>query len=179
MLYAHRNAFYALLLGIASWLLVACSQQQQYEAPPRVPGYHYVPGQTALLLRNGHAVPPKSAPPQVKRAIYAANKLVGKPYRMGGGHKRHYDSSYDCSGSVSFVLREAGLMTSIRHSRLFMKYGRPGPGRWITVYAKNGHVFMTICGLRFDTSGRGGKGPAWRVEPRDSRHFQMRHPYSF
>jgi hypothetical protein len=33
-----------------------------------------------------------------------------------------------------------------------------------------------IAGLRFDTSGRGGKGPRWRAEPRPSSGFVARHP---
>ena len=37
-----------------------------------------------------------------------------------------------------------------------MRYGEPGPGRWITIYARNGHVFMTLCGLRLDTGGHAG-----------------------
>ena len=59
------------------------------------------------------------------------------------------------------MLKEAGLLTSTRHSRLFLNYGQKGAGDWISIYAKNGHVFMVICGLRFDTtgSGRRGEGP--------------------
>lgn len=126
--------------------------------------------------REGHS--PQECPPQVKRAIAAANSLVNKPYRLGGGHRKHYDSHYDCSGSTSFVLKEAGLLTSTRHSKLFLNYGQKGAGDWISVYAKNGHVFMVICGLRFDTtgSGRRGEGPRWRVDGRNARNFLVRHP---
>ena len=46
------------------------------------------------MLHNGKAIPPRNAPPQVKRAIAAANSLVNKPYRLGGGHRKHYDSHY-------------------------------------------------------------------------------------
>ena len=56
----------------------------------------------------------RSRPPQrpqpVKDAIYAANRIVGKPYRYGGGHRRFNDSGYDCSGSVSYALRGGGLV---------------------------------------------------------------------
>ena len=76
---------------------------------------------------------PQECPPQVKRAIAAANSLVNKPYRLGGGHRKHYDSHYDCSGSTSFVLKEAGLLTSTRHSKLFLNYGQKGAGDWISV----------------------------------------------
>ena len=76
------------------------------------------------------------------------------------------------------MLKEAGLLTSTRHSRLFLNYGQKGAGDWISIYAKNGHVFMVICGLRFDTtgSGRRGEGPRWRVDGRNTRHFLVRHP---
>ena len=47
-------------------------------------------------------------PPPVIRAIAAGNRLQGKPYKWGGGHARLQDSGYDCSGTVSYVLREAG-----------------------------------------------------------------------
>ena len=36
----------------------------------------------------------------------------------------------------------------------FMSWGEPGPGQWITIYANGGHIYMTVAGLRFDTSGR-------------------------
>ena len=159
----------ALLAGL---FLSSCSSQQQVEAPARLPAYHFVPGKTAVL-HNGKAIPPRNAPSQVKRAIAAAN-----PYRLGRGHRRHHDTHYDCSGSTSFVLKEAGLLTSTRHSRLFLNYGQKGAGDWISIYAKNGHVFMVICGLRFDTtgSGRRGEGPRWRVDGRNTRHFLVRHP---
>ena len=35
----------------------------------------------------------------------------------------------------------------------FMKWGEPGPGQWITLYANGGHIYMVVAGLRFDTSG--------------------------
>ena len=110
----------------AGLILSSCSSsQRQVEAPARLPAYSFVPGKTAVL-HNGKAIPPRNAPVQVKRAIAAANSLVNKPYRMGGGHRKHYDTHYDCSGSTSFVLKEAGLLTSTRHSKLFLNYGQKG-----------------------------------------------------
>ena len=176
------GAFSCCALALACLLLTSCSQQQQQQqskAPARIGGYSYKPGLTRLLP-NGMAIPPADAPPQVKRLVYAANKLVGKPYRMGGGHRKHEDSGYDCSGSLSFALREAGLLTSVRHSRNFLRYGRSGPGKWVSVYVRNGHVFMVVCGLRFDTTGKGrSRGPAWRTSSRSTRGFYVRHPYGF
>lgn len=174
-----KNTWCLLTALIAGITLSSCSTQQQVEAPSRLPAYSFVPGKTALL-RNGKAIAPPNAPSQVKRAIAAANSLIGKPYRMGGGHRNHYDSHYDCSGSTSFVLREAGLLTSTRHSRLFLNYGQKGPGEWISVYAKNGHVFLVVCGLRFDTTGGAtrNEGPRWRLDGRTTRNFLVRHPTS-
>ena len=31
-------------------------------------------------------------------------------------------------------------------------YGERGPGNWITVYAREGHTFAIIAGLRLDTT---------------------------
>ena len=45
-----------------------------------------------------------------------------------------------------------------------MKWGEPGRGRWLTVYANPGHVYMVVGGLRFDTSGRAGRrGSRWQT----------------
>jgi cell wall-associated NlpC family hydrolase len=132
-----------------------------------------------IRLEGGRAIAPASAPSLVKTAIAAANHLQTKPYKWGGGHGRTEDSGYDCSGSVSYVLMKAGLLRSPGTSRSLMKYGEAGPGRWITIYARNGHAFMTICGLRLDTgghAGRGESGPRWRPNGRGGSGFVMRHP---
>ena len=34
----------------------------------------------------------------------------------------------------------------------FRSYGERGPGRWITIYAREGHTFAVIAGLRLDTT---------------------------
>ena len=65
-----------------------------------------------------------------------------------------------------------------------MRYGEPGPGRWITVYANSGHAYVIVAGLRFDTSdynqpgapNAGQSGPRWRLGPRPSTNFVVRHP---
>ena len=36
----------------------------------------------------------------------------------------------------------------------FMRYGAPGRGRYITIYANPGHVYMVVNGRRYDTSAR-------------------------
>jgi len=136
------------------------------------------------LHYNGHkASAPPTLPSAIQRAVDAANSLQGKPYVWGGGHRFLYDKGYDCSGAVSFVLHKAGLLSGPLTSSQFQDYGEPGPGRFITVYTKDGHhVFMAICGLRFDTSDMGGgrgDGPRWRPKGRTFPGYQMRHPRGF
>ena len=123
------------------------------------------------------AVAPPGAPPQVVAAIAAANRITRKPYKWGGGHGRWRDSGYDCSGAVSYVLHAARLLRRARDSGGLMSYRASGRGAWITVYANRGHAYMTIAGLRFDTSGRGEAGPRWRLEPHSARGYVARHPW--
>jgi hypothetical protein len=157
--------FRPLALAVVSLLLAAalggCSGQvkaKQYVS------YHYQPGRSAVL-RNGVAYAPPSAPAAVHRAIAAGNRLQGMPYRYGGGHGNKA-GGFDCSGTTSFVLREAGLLRGSMPSSGFLKYGNKGYGDWISVYARKGHVFLTIAGLRLDTGGSGNRGPRWKPESR-------------
>ena len=121
--------------------------------------------------------PPENAPVEVKRAIAAANRIAGLPYKWGGGHAIMDDTGFDCSGAVSYVLRHAGLLEGQMPSRGFLHYGEKGPGEWITVYARNGHVYLVIAGLRFDTQGTHRQdGPKWRVASRPAKGHVRRHP---
>jgi hypothetical protein len=132
---------------------------------------------TATIAPDGRtAIAPPGAPPQVQAAIAAANRITGRPYRYGGGHADVEDSGYDCSGAVSYALIGAGLLDVPRASSGLMRWGESGPGTWISVYAHGGHAYVVIAGLRFDTSGRGEKGPRWRPAPRSGKGFTVRHP---
>lgn len=142
--------------------------------PPVVPTS--VPGGKAKLTRTGRAIPPAAAPVQVQAAIRAGNRIAKKPYKWGGGHALLNDTGYDCSGSVSYALRGGKLMTSSMASTGFMSWGRRGPGRWITVRANGGHVYMLIAGLRFDTSARSSTGSRWTTQMRSPRGFVATHP---
>jgi len=134
------------------------------------------PNATALLL-TGVALAPPDAPETVKEAINAANTIVGRPYVWGGGHASFYDDSYDCSGAVSFALFGGGLIPRPLTSGDLMRWGEPGPGRWITVYANPGHTFVEIAGLRFDTVGdEQGTGPRWHLPTVSTDGFVARHP---
>jgi hypothetical protein len=134
----------------------------------------------ATLLSDGHAVAPSSAPQQVRDVIAAANRIVGKPYRYGGGHGSWNDTGYDCSGSVSFALHGAGFVSRPMTSGEYESFGSAGRGTWITTYANGGHVFMVVAGLRFDTGwNNAGHGPRWSDEMRPSDGFVVRHPRGF
>jgi cell wall-associated NlpC family hydrolase len=132
-------------------------------------------GPRARVLGDGTAIAPDNAPEVVKRVILAGNEIAKFPYKWGGGHGAWRDNGYDCSGSVSFALAGAGLLGRPLTSGLFMNYGAPGPGRWITIYASPGHIFMYVAGLRFDTSGQGRAGTRWQEESRSTAGFAVRH----
>ena len=138
-----------------------------------------VPGKKARLY-SGQAAAPKKAPAAVKRAIWAANQICSKPYQYGGGHRSFDDDGYDCSGTVSYALAAAGLIRSPMSSRELRKYGRRGRGKWITIYARKGHTFAVIAGLRLDTTPydnyTGRWAPRWQTTDRPPRGFVARHP---
>ena len=108
--------------------------QSQVERGVRV--FEPAPQPTARARR---ARRPRSAPTaspsrprrrrqEVKDAIAAANKIVGKPYKYGGGHGRWKDSGYDCSGAMSYALHGGGLLNRQLTSGDFMSWGRRGKG---------------------------------------------------
>jgi hypothetical protein len=137
------------------------------------------PGNEARL-RGALALAPVNAPLSVKRAIWAANQLRAKPYRYGGGHRSFNDSAYDCSATVSYALAGAGLVSAPLSSKELRAYGSRGPGKWITVYARNGHTFAVIAGLRLDTTSPHNPSrrwaPRWQPTSRMPFGFEARHP---
>jgi Putative peptidoglycan binding domain len=132
----------------------------------------------ATLGANGLAVAPADAPLQVQAVIAAANRIVGKPYRYGGGHGKWEDSGYDCSGSVSYALHGGGLVSRPLDSTEFESWGVAGPGEWITSYANSGHAYMVVAGLRFDTGWNDStsSGPKWSAKMRPASGYVARHP---
>ena len=161
--------FRLLLLVCACNFLAGCAGTAPY-------AYRYIPGKTATL-ENGRAVAPESAPPVVHAAIAAGNRIAGLPYCYGCGHTREMASAYDCSGAASFVLCQAGLLDEPTTSHTFRRYGSGGEGRWISVYARSGHVFLVVAGLRFDTGyGTGASGPSWTTRGRPAKGAVIRHP---
>jgi len=130
----------------------------------------------ATALPNGVALPPLEAPDEVLRIIEAGNSIAKTPYKWGGGHGKWQDTGYDCSGSVSFALASAGLMNAPLASGPFMKWGKPGKGKWVTIYTNPGHMFMEVAGIRFDTSGARKTGSRWQNDKRPLAAYVARHP---
>ncbi|HYZ27771.1 MAG TPA: hypothetical protein VE570_01850, partial [Thermoleophilaceae bacterium] len=133
-------------------------------------------GRGGWVEASGFARAPDNAPEAIKRVIQAGNQIARSPYLWGGGHGVWQDKGYDCSGSVSYALAAGGMLGSSQTSGQLMSWGEPGPGRWLTIYANAGHVFMYVAGLRFDTSGRAGDHASrWQLAPRSADGFAARH----
>jgi Putative peptidoglycan binding domain len=132
---------------------------------------------TKARIRHGLAIAPSNAPASIKAVIAAANRIAFKPYIYGGGHGSWNDSGYDCSGSVSYALHGAHLISSPEDSSELEAYGSAGRGRWITIWANAGHTYMYVAGLRFDTSAQSSTGGSrWTSQSRSNGGFVERHP---
>jgi cell wall-associated NlpC family hydrolase len=129
---------------------------------------------------NGQLPIPQGIPEVVQRVIAGANAITDFPYVYGGGHASFVSNSYDCSGSISYALAAGGLLSVPETSGQLESWGEPGPGKWITVYANAGHVYMyvNIGGrwMRYDTVGRSGTyASRWQPEMRSNAGFVARH----
>jgi cell wall-associated NlpC family hydrolase len=141
-----------------------------------------VPGTTARFV-DGLAAAPEGAPAAVQEMIWAGNELIGLPYIYGGGHGSFVSPGYDCSGTVSFALHGADLLAVPEDSSEFEGRGSRGDGRWVTIFANAGHAYMTVAGLRLDTSPAEDpadlQGPRWRPLRQTNAGFVVRHPTGF
>jgi hypothetical protein len=149
-----------------------------------------------LSAASGHqALIPAGAPPVVQAMLVAANELQMLPYGPGGHPDPRGALEEDCSSTVNYVLYRSGVRAIgeiTKENPLaqdYVKWGAPGPGRWVTIYATTSptnHTFMTIAGLRLDTSHNGTDtgpnrdedGPRWRILDRIPTwaHWSVRHP---
>jgi cell wall-associated NlpC family hydrolase len=145
-----------------------------YVAPP--PVVKVTPGATGRVTTTGFAIPPASAPRVVRNVIAAGNVIAATPYKWGGGHRSWTDTGYDCSGSVSYALHGGDLLEGPLVSGDFGHWRARGPGRWISIYSNDDHVYMVVAGMRFDTSARSRTGSRWTAEMRPSDGFAVTHP---
>lgn len=119
---------------------------------------------------------PTNVPESVQKVVAGANEIADFPYVFGGGHASFIDNAYDCSGSVSYALAAGGLIDRPETSGELESWGKPGPGRYITVFANAGHTYMYVDGILFDTAGRSGVyASRWQVTGVDNSGFVARH----
>ncbi len=180
--YQQQVAVYQQQVAAYNQQMAAYKAQQVAVARPVAPAARTAaPAAANSMIRyDGNEVAcSANLPSQVQYLINAANALQDSPYIRGAGHGHVEDRAYDCSSSASYTLIKAGLLKAPLTSVGFANFGQAGEGRFITVWVKPGeHVFMTICGLRLDTSGgKVGEGPRWRTKGRSYAGFSPRHPF--
>jgi cell wall-associated NlpC family hydrolase len=123
---------------------------------------------------------PQNVPEAVQRVIAGGNAIADYPYIWGGGHASFVANGYDCSGSVSYALAAGAMLNAPLVSGELASWGAPGPGKWITIYANNGHTFMDVDGMWFDTAGRSGPyASRWLVSTPPLAGYAVRHPPGF
>ena len=170
-------------------------------------GTPVIAGTRARILPSGEAEAPADAPAAVQRMIAAGNRIDHFPYSYGGGHgatsqtmsqtdpdpaaaagdEENGGPGYDCSSATSYVLWGAGLGESIlagtvMDSTELEGVGKPGPGRWVTIYANAEHAYIEVAGIYFDTAAGEGNppnppatGPRWSVVGTGPDGFVARH----
>jgi cell wall-associated NlpC family hydrolase len=146
----------------------SASEAQRKRLAP-VPGGRSIGGDGTIPI-------PANVPEAVQRVIAGANAIADFPYVFGGGHGSFVDNAYDCSGSVSYALAAAGLLSVPETSGELESWGAPGPGRYVTVLANAGHTYMYVNGLMYNTAGRSGVyASRWQVATVSSAGFVARH----
>jgi peptidoglycan hydrolase CwlO-like protein len=165
---AAQQKKYDAILAAAAAVARQTQEQQAEQVNQQVGG---------LAIDTGGMVqPPAGAPQAVKEMIAAGNAISTLPYIWGGGHASFQAIGYDCSGSTSYVLAAAGLLSAPEVSGDFESYGDPGPGQWVTIYANPTHVWMEIAGWRFDTVALAEGGTRWSQGGGEFAGFVVRHP---
>jgi hypothetical protein len=133
-------------------------------------------GPGAIDPINGAFAPATVVPLAISKVIAGGNAIADFPYVYGGGHASFVDRAYDCSGSVSYALAAASLIGAPETSGQLEHWGKPGPGRWLTLFANAGHTFMIVDGVWFDTAGRAGPHSTRWLRPTPSlRGYVVRH----
>jgi Transglycosylase SLT domain len=166
----------------------------QYETSTPV---RFVAGERAMLSpADAHvALIPASAPAVVEAMVVAGNELQQLPYGPAGHPDPRGAPQEDCSSTVNYVLYRSGvrpiaeILRENPRAQDYVRWGVPGPGRWVTIYATTApsdHVFIVIAGLRLDTShdgtdagpNRDEDGPRWRLLDGIPTwaHWTVRHP---
>ncbi len=114
------------------------------------------------------------------------------PYVWGGSHGLNpipaSAREFDCSSAVSRLLQVGGTHAPTMTTIGLLQWGKPGPGKWVTIYVNSGHTFLEF---RFappphrywGTSGmrpNSFTGPGWINKDNFSSSylatFEKRHP---
>lgn len=133
----------------------------------------------------------KGSSPLMRKTVGFANAINAHHYNYewGGGHNASFAPShgtghgsgvgtgYDCSGVISAILHNDGLLDSPLTAAGFMGYGLAGPGgaNSITIYASPTHVFAKVGGEYFGTSSANPGGGAGWFTSADTNGFTVRH----
>jgi hypothetical protein len=132
--------------------------------------------------RLGARAPAEVAADAVAAVVCERRELL---LRAHGFRLRREDLEVYRSGvrAISEIVRDNPLAQD------YVRWGAPGPGRWVTIYSTTSptdHAFMTIAGLRLDTSHDGTDvgpnrlqdGARWRIfgQIPTWAHWSVRHP---
>jgi peptidoglycan hydrolase-like protein with peptidoglycan-binding domain len=160
------------VVGPATWSVLGVSSESTL-TPPRSALVQQSSGGGSTSSTGGGEGASSSV---VSRVIAAGDEIATRPYVWGGGHGSFESAGYDCSGSVSYALHGAGLLSSPEDSTGLESYGEAGPGRDITIYANSEHAFMVVDGKRFDTVALQETGSRWSDSMTSTAGFVARHP---
>jgi hypothetical protein len=151
-----------------------------------------VPGTTTTVQRTPAAVLPSTpgratGHPAIDKTVDELKQQMNTiddarvPYSWGGGHQKKLAANspvtpLDCSGAVS---RALGI--DPRVASQFKAWGASGPGKRVTIYAKDSHVLMEVDGHFWGTSRTNpGGGAGWIKRSALSsaylKGFVARHP---
>lgn len=162
---------------------------------------HRFAGEGTVEASGGGCAAAASAPNEtVARMVAEAARLSAlrptSEYVWGGSHGSSPtppNGPFDCSSAVSHLLQVGGFGNPTMDTTGLVRWGEPGPGRWVTIFVKpygaDAHTFLrfstgvTPPGERYwGTSGlvAPGKGPGFIGEDKFSAFylagFELRHP---
>jgi peptidoglycan hydrolase-like protein with peptidoglycan-binding domain len=155
------------VVGPATWALVGIGNEETLTPPASAKEASESSGSSSATSEGSGVI---------SQVIAAGDEIATRPYTWGGGHGSFQSVGYDCSGSVSYALHGAGLLSSPEDSSALESYGEAGPGRYITIYANSEHAFMVVDGKRFDTVALAETGTRWSDSMTSTGGYVVRHP---
>jgi peptidoglycan hydrolase-like protein with peptidoglycan-binding domain len=165
------------VVGASTWSVLGIRSEATLTPPPSAVAEATSAGSESTSSTGGGGSGEGSG--VVARVIAAGDEIATRPYVWGGGHGSFQSAGYDCSGSVSYALHGAGLLSSPEDSTGLESFGEAGPGRDITIYANSEHAFMVIDGKRFDTVALQEGGSRWSDSMTSTAGYVVRHPAGF